>query len=78
MPNVLPHSKAEPMPMEEAEYQRLVKKTQGGWSTCADEREWLAKLHYLRVGLAEGRLDQAAFDERETRLVTGFLKAAIS
>jgi len=72
--NLRPHSKAAPLWLEEAEYERLVRRTEGGWSTCADETEWLAKLHYLRAGRQAGKLDEAQFEERETRLVQAWLR----
>lgn len=72
--NLRPHSLKQPLWIEDAEYQRLVQRTAGGWSQCADETEWLAKLHYLREGLREGKLTTAQFEERETRLVTGWLR----
>jgi hypothetical protein len=72
--NVRPHSERQPLLLEQAEYDRLTKRAQGGWSQCADETEWLAKLHYLRQGLEDGKLTPAQFEERETRLVTGWLR----
>ena len=72
--NLRPHSEKQPLLVDEAEYRRLVARTAGGWSQCADETEWLAKLHYLREGLREGKVTPAQFEERETRLVTGWLR----
>jgi hypothetical protein len=72
--NLRPHSGKQPLLIEEEQYQRLVQRSAGGWSQCADETEWLAKLHYLREGLRAGKLTQAQFEERETRLVTGWLR----
>ena len=72
--NLRPHSQAEPLLIDAAEYERLVHRTEGGWSRCADEREWLAKLHYLRAGLRDGKLDPAQFKEREARLVEAWLR----
>jgi len=69
-----PHSTEHPLRIDEAEYDRLVKRGGGGWSQCADETEWLAKLHYLRAGLREGKLTPESFAERETRLVLGWLR----
>ncbi|MBI4081227.1 MAG: hypothetical protein HY423_01320 [Candidatus Lambdaproteobacteria bacterium] len=69
-----PFSERVPQPIEEAEYERLVKRAREGWSDCADETEWLAKLHYLRSGFRQGKLERAQFEERETRLVVGWLK----
>lgn len=70
--NLRPHS-SEPLLVDEAEYERLVKRAEGGWSRCADETEWLAKLHYLRDGLRAGKLTEQQFEEREGRLVAGWL-----
>jgi hypothetical protein len=69
-----PHSTEHPLPIGEAEYERLVQRSEGGWSRCHDETEWLAKLYYLRTGYREGRLTREAFEERETRLVLGWLR----
>ena len=71
--NVRPLSQVNPLALPEEEYQALVQRTENGWSQCADEREWLAKLHYLRAGFKAGKLDAAQFEEREFRLVQGFL-----
>ena len=72
--NLRPHSQAAPLSVDEAEYERLVRRTEGGWSACADETEWLAKLHYLRAGRQDGKLDAAQFEEREFRLVQAWLR----
>jgi hypothetical protein len=70
--NLRPHS-SQPLLVDEAEYDRLVKRAEGGWSRCADETEWLAKLHYLRDGLRAGKLTGRHFEERESRLVQTWL-----
>ena len=72
--NLRPLSEAEPLWVDEAAYEALVQRTEGGWSACADETEWLAKLHYLRAGLQAGKLDPVQFEERESRLVLGWLR----
>jgi hypothetical protein len=69
-----PFSEHTPQPIEEADYDRLVKRAREGWSACSDETEWLAKLHYLRAGFRQGKLDRAQFEQRETRLVVDWLK----
>ena len=75
MPVLLrPQSEADPLAMDEEEYQQLTRRTEGGWSRCADEREWLAKLHYLRRGRAQGKISEEDFLKRETQLVTGWLR----
>jgi len=63
-----------PLLLDEAEYEALVQRKQGGWSECADETEWLAKLHYLRNGLQAGKLTAEQFEEREERLVQAWLR----
>ena len=75
--NLRPHSEKQPLVIDQEEYDRLIKRAQGGWSQCADEKEWLAKLHYLRQGFVEGKLNRQQFEERETRLVTAWLRALI-
>ena len=72
--NLRPHSGRQPLVIEDAEYDRLVKRSPGTWTQCADETEWLAKLHYLREGLRNGKVTPEKFEERETRLVTGWLR----
>ena len=72
--NVRPLSESAPLWLDDAEYERLVKRSEGGWSRCQDETEWLAKLHYLRSGLKEGKLDSVQFEERESRLVLAWLQ----
>ncbi len=71
--NVRPLSKAKPLLLAEEEYEAHVRRAENGWSNCADEQEWLAKLHYLRAGFKAGKLDAAQFEEREFRLVQGYL-----
>jgi len=70
--NLRPQS-GQPLEVDEAEYDRLVQRAAGGWSRCADEVEWLAKLHYLRAGYRDGKLTQQQFEERESRLVRDWL-----
>ena len=72
--NLRPHSTAHPLEVSGEEYERLVKRNEGGWSRCADETEWLAKLHYLRSGFDLAKLDKSEFEEREFRLVMGWLR----
>jgi hypothetical protein len=72
--NLRPDSQAAPLWVEDADYEALVRRNAGGWSACADETEWLAKLHYLRAGFAEGKLEASAFEEREMRLVQAWLR----
>lgn len=75
--NLRPLSGEAPLEIETREYEDLVARKEGGWSHCADETEWLAKLHYLREGFKAGRLERAAFEDREARLVEAWLKRLI-
>ncbi len=75
--NLRPLSETHPLMVEDEEYERLVRRKEGGWSRCADEKEWLAKLHYLREGFDADKLDKSEFEEREYRLVVGWLKRFI-
>ena len=72
--NIRPQSTTKPLQLDEAQYEALVRKAEGGWSRCADETEWLAKLYYLRAGFKAGKLTREQFEEREFRLVQGFLQ----
>ena len=72
--NLRPQSESGQIWVEDEEYQRLVKRAEGGWSRCTDEVEWLAKLHYLREGFRAGKMSREDFTERETRLVTGWIR----
>ena len=72
--NLRPHSSGQPLWIEDGDYQRLVQRKEGGWSLCQDETEWLAKLHYLRGGLRDGKLTQEDFGKRETQLVLGWFR----
>ena len=75
--NLRPHSERGPLYLEQGEYNSLSRRTEGGWSHCADETEWLAKLHYLRAGFQAGKMSQADFEERELRLVQAWLNKLI-
>ncbi len=72
-----PHSGVAPLEITREEYDRLTTKTAGGWSRCSDETEWLAKLHYLREGFRQEKLDGPQFEEREFRLVLNWLRQSI-
>ena len=68
-----PHSAEQPLEIGEDDYNLLVKRKAPGWSDCADETEWLAKLHYLRAGFEQDKTDAAEFEKRELRLVQNWL-----
>ena len=72
-----PLSSSDPLMIEESEYQALVARKEKGWSHCADETEWLAKIHYLREGFKAGKLTPQDFRERESRLVESWLRKRV-
>jgi len=73
--NLRPCSEQSPLWVEDEQYRVLTQRVAGGgWSHCADETEWLAKLHYLREGRRAGKLTQSEFEQREQRLVQGWLR----
>ena len=76
--NLRPYSETQPQEISDEAYDGLVQRREGGWSRCAEETEWLAKLHYLRSGFEQGKLDRSQFEAREFRLVAGWLRKIIS
>ena len=74
MINLVALSDEHPLWIEEEEYEALIQLKDQGWSHCAEQKEWLAKLHYLRKGFKEGRIDGASFKNREAELVLNWLK----
>jgi hypothetical protein len=47
-----------PIEVSQEEYDKLVKTKKGGWSHCYSKEEFLAKLHYLRGGLTQGKINE--------------------
>ena len=72
MINLTPYAMEHPIEISEAEYYRLVNKTEGGWSQSENHLEFLAKLHYLREGFNAGKIKDKAFLEREEKLITSW------
>ena len=69
MINLLTLSPEHPYWVEEEEYNLLQAKKQRGWSHCDDQKEWLVKLHYLRKGFKEGKLNTLEFQKKEAELI---------
>ena len=63
------HAIDHPIEVTQEEYDQLVRRTEKGWSQCESREECLAKLHYLRDGLKQGKIEESAFQEREKLLV---------
>jgi hypothetical protein len=67
-----PHALDNPLEVSPEEYEKLVHIKDKGWSHCNSKEEFLAKLHYLRAGLTEGKIDEDEFIEREKKLVINY------
>ena len=67
-----PHALENPLEVSPEEYEKLVHIKDKGWSHCISKEEFLAKLHYLRAGLTEGKIDEDEFIEREKKLVINY------
>ena len=72
--NLRPLSERAPTWVLPEAYEELTQRKEKGWSTCQDEQEWLAKLHYLREGFRAEKLTREAFETRELRLVKDWLE----
>jgi hypothetical protein len=69
MINVANLSSDFPLWVTPEEYESLSQKKNGGWSNCDTQKEWMVKLHYLRKGFKEKRIDAEVFFQREQQLV---------
>ena len=74
MIRLTPYAVQHPVEVEPAEYEHLVQLKQPGWSVCRSRNEFLAKLHYLRQGRLAGKIEEAAFREKEKSLVLNWWK----
>ncbi|MBF0279276.1 MAG: hypothetical protein HQM13_15885 [SAR324 cluster bacterium] len=77
MISLTPYASRFPVEVEPEEYEHLVRQNQNGWSACNSEKEWLAKLHYLRQGRKEGKIEEAAFKNRETALILNWWRKSL-
>ena len=64
-----PYSLENPVEVSKEEYEKLVHMKENGWSNCNSKEEFLAKLHYLRGGLTQGKINKIEFLEKEKKLV---------
>lgn len=69
MISLIPHATLAPIQITPEEYKQMVAQKQYGWTVCQSHTEWLAKLHYLREGHRAGKIQEAAFYEKETALI---------
>ena len=58
-----------PIEVTPEEYDELIKRKGNGWSHCKDQKEWMAKLHYLRKGFKAGKIPSQQFFAKEQDLV---------
>ena len=72
MINLTPYSLENPVEVSQEDYHNLVQMSEKGWSHCDSKEEYLAKLHYLRTGLSQGRIATDDFDEREKKIVLNY------
>jgi len=64
-----PHALEKPVEVSKDKYEKLVQMKENGWSHCNSKEEFLAKLHYLRGGLTQGKINEIEFLEKEKKLV---------
>ena len=67
-----PYSRENPIEVSSEEYEKLVHSNEKGWSHCDSKEEYLAKLHYLREGFAQGKISEADFLAREEKIVVAY------
>ena len=67
-----PHALENPVEVTQEEYDKLVHMKERGWSHCNSKEEFLVKLHYLRGGLTQGKINEIEFLEREKKLVINY------
>ena len=77
MIQLTPHAIDHPIKVTQEEYDQLVCRTENGWSQCESREECLAKLHYLRHGLKQGKINEPTFQEREKLLVLNLWRRAL-
>ena len=63
------HALENPVEVSKEEYEKLIHMKDNGWSHCSSKEEFLAKLHYLRGGLTQGKINKNEFLEKEKKLV---------
>jgi len=72
MISLTPYSIENPVEVSEGYYNKLVQMKEKGWSHCDSKEEYLAKLHYLRLGFSQGKIAKDDFNDREKKIVVGY------
>tara|TARA_B100000700_G_C15043648_1_gene856683 strand:+ start:2192 stop:2428 length:237 start_codon:yes stop_codon:yes gene_type:complete len=70
--NLTPFSNGHSLEISQNDYEKLIQINEKGWSHCNSKEEYLAKLHYLRSGLNQGKIDFESFNELEKKIVINY------
>lgn len=70
--NLTPYSHENFLEVSQEKYFELVQKNEKGWSHCNSKKEYMAKLHYLRSGFYQGKIDKDEFTELEKKIVVNY------
>ncbi len=73
MINVANLSDKFPLLVTEEQYDTLKALKKGGWTQCNSQEEWMVKLHYLRSGYKEKKIEKQSFFKTERELVIKWL-----
>jgi hypothetical protein len=73
MINVANLSAKFPLLVSEEQYEKLRLLKKRGWTQCDSQEEWMVKLHYLRKGYKEKKVDREKFFRLEHDLVIKWL-----
>ena len=67
--NLTPYSRESILEISREHYEKLVHINEKGWSNCNSKEEYMAKLHYLRIGYSQGKIAIDEFNELEKKIV---------
>jgi len=70
--NLTPFSHENLIEVSRDNYYELVHNNEKGWSHCNSKIEFLAKLHYLRSGFHQDKINKDKFCELEKKLVVNY------
>ena len=70
--NLTPFSQENFLEISDEDYERLIHINEKGWSYCNSKLEYMAKLHYLRSGFFQGKIEEEEFCELEKKIVISY------
>ena len=70
--NLTPYSSGNCLEISKESYDKLVHINEKGRSNCNSKEELMAKLHYLRFGFYQGKIDMHEFNELEKKIVVSY------